>query len=578
MDASELTGAGSVLTAATAEPIGDVQEIVSGDGSVNVTNPTGPITDLRVAGGGAFPGFDLLAPPSVAAASAVGVALTAARGDHTHEGVNSVTPGTGMTNSGTTLDPILNVTPPTFPLQTVANVAALAALASAGFQDGTLAYVQTYKAFFALVLSGQPVTANVRVAASGNAGHLWVRCLESSAWWSQLTWFIDPANVSGTASDENTGASNVLPLATWAELGRRFRARNLPGVETNTFNVTLMSDSATTDSVQFHMGTNYRTTGTILVQGTVTPVAVGIIAVAQAKNAATNLPNTINVVGFNWATHVGQIIRLVGTNTTTAVVEADLGGGTAQLGEQNVNGALGAGFTAGQTVELCTLTKLSGAMIEGPGLALQVNDCQLQTCALRSETRTNGITMLRCQVSAGFAVNSGNLGTITGCAFSSGNVTLQGTLGPAMCSFINCPVIEICSPTGFSTNSLWKACGVVNSYVVVDSATNLVFSTDFHTFNAAAGKCVVSALAFSQVTFLAGYYGSGNSITAAGIGIQFGTQIFYQGTKPVNDCGLGLVYDAGASPAPIPSASGTSLAYAALPLALSPKICAMVTI
>src|SRR5579863_7248619 len=124
---------------------------------------------------------------------------------------------------------------------TLANVSALATYASGSLPDGTLVYLQTYKAYFALVTSTQAASTNVRIAASGNAGHLWVRIQESTAWWSQLTWYIDPQNTSGTASDENSGASNVLPLSTFAEWSRRMRGRNLPGTETNSFSINLMS-------------------------------------------------------------------------------------------------------------------------------------------------------------------------------------------------------------------------------------------------------------------------------------------------------------------------------------------------
>jgi hypothetical protein len=103
----------------------------------------------------------------------------------------------------------------------VANSAALAALASGAFPDGTLAFVQTYKAYFELVASTNGALANVRVAASGNAGHLWERIIESPDWLSQATWTIDPTNSTGLASDENTGLNAGAPLLTYSEHARR---------------------------------------------------------------------------------------------------------------------------------------------------------------------------------------------------------------------------------------------------------------------------------------------------------------------------------------------------------------------
>src|SRR5215831_11784641 len=66
LDASELTGLGSVPTAAGADDQG---------------------------GGGSFPGFDPAAPPAVEPASHPGSSPLAARGDHTHKGVEDVQSG-----------------------------------------------------------------------------------------------------------------------------------------------------------------------------------------------------------------------------------------------------------------------------------------------------------------------------------------------------------------------------------------------------------------------------------------------------------------------------------------------------
>lgn len=82
LEASELTGMGSAPTAGN-DPGGTIRQITSTGGTVTITNPTGPIVNLEVSGGGLFPGYGG-APPAVASTSAGGAAGTASRSDHTH--------------------------------------------------------------------------------------------------------------------------------------------------------------------------------------------------------------------------------------------------------------------------------------------------------------------------------------------------------------------------------------------------------------------------------------------------------------------------------------------------------------
>lgn len=62
---------------------GSIGKITSTGGTIAVTNPSGPVTNLEIVGSGVFPGFGG-APPHVASASAAGVSPTASRSDHTH--------------------------------------------------------------------------------------------------------------------------------------------------------------------------------------------------------------------------------------------------------------------------------------------------------------------------------------------------------------------------------------------------------------------------------------------------------------------------------------------------------------
>lgn len=72
-------------------------------------------------------------------------------------------------------------------------------------------------------VGGLPALASHEVIASNTAGRVWQRIIAvaSPRWMQQAPWFVDEANTSGVADDQNTGLTNVTPLATWAEFRRR---------------------------------------------------------------------------------------------------------------------------------------------------------------------------------------------------------------------------------------------------------------------------------------------------------------------------------------------------------------------
>jgi hypothetical protein len=179
-------------------------------------------------------------------------------------------------------------------IQAVANAAALATLASANLPDGSLVFVQTYKAYFCLVASTQAALANVRIAASGNAGHLWERVVESTDWWNQVTWTIDPTNSTGLASDENSGLNSAAPLLTFSEQARRLANAILrANVATTVLGSQQAGDNPTyTYSTQKQIVHTFTGTPTVLYSSVVTsfvPLTVGA-ATDDAQFGDTAVP------------------------------------------------------------------------------------------------------------------------------------------------------------------------------------------------------------------------------------------------------------------------------------------------
>jgi len=356
--------------------------------------------------GGGFPGFGSANQP--VGASTGGAAGTAARSDHQH------------------------------PTLVAATLAALAALTATTMNGGTFCYVTTLKSWFKLEPSTQAAATAVRVAASGKAGFLWIREGLSPAWWSVLSWFVTSA---AAANDENDGQTAGTPISP-QEWRRRTFMRNLPGTETGSVTITLVADLGDNDYIQADWGIGLRGGSiNLTIQGAQTVVATGLITAATAVNRATNTPAQITA-GFSWAAHVGRLVRLQGTTTTTAWCVKDLGANAGRMSEQAVAGVIGAGFTAGQTVEVVTLTKVPGIHVVGPNQVL-LNDCTIDPAAvtsLRMDAVYSSFAATRIQfhgvggTTNGITASSQNY---TACAFVDRAWQLNGIVALVLCAQVN---------------------------------------------------------------------------------------------------------------------------------------------
>jgi hypothetical protein len=200
----------------------------------------------------------------------------------------------------------------------VANVAALEALAGSGYRDGSPVYVQSVAADFVLRTSSSATVDDISVASvSGSAGARWIRQRSPTAWASQTAWSIDPANVSALCSDQGTGADATHPLCSFAELGRRWAGATLTAAA---YTVTLMSNAPTSDPMYlFDMSTVQRTTS-ITVTGTVSVVATGTMSATHNPtnywdNDHYEFTDAGNSASFNTWISSGYIIhRTSGTS------------------------------------------------------------------------------------------------------------------------------------------------------------------------------------------------------------------------------------------------------------------------
>ena len=445
---------------------------------------------------------------------------------------------------------------------TVANASALASLDLSTLEEGNLIYVQTFRAWFAFVLSSAVVSAGTRYS-SKRKGYQFVRVMESTSWWSQLLWNIDPAN--SAASDENTGLTGA-PLATYAELRRRMRGRFLPNGETVAITVNQLSDAADSDPLMFDATSVTPVSGssTITLVGSVTILGSGVIASAVAKNAATNTSNQITITGFDWSTYVGKVVRLqgtTGTNATIAVVEKDLGSGQCRLGEQclGISANVGSGFTAGQTVEVVQGPKCAGIATGDSFLiafASYINFNPASSVRLSSAGAFGLVTTFACEL-RGTSLNvSTPQAQFFGSSIMSNTATLIGSSQNTCLSIINTTVTL--QGTSVREQDHWVSCGLQASEVIVDGNVYFRANSDFHCFDLPANAIGISVFPTALCWFAAAYYGSGNSASSVGIALTFGvSRALYGGNAALTmDAGTGLR---------VGSVSPTNHTFASLP-------------
>lgn len=180
-----------------------------------------------------------------------------------------------------------------------ANVAALAVYPDAALDSGALAYVKTVRGYYSLDRASAATLDGINVIATANGTGRWLRTGYADPFWlGQTVWFIDPQNVSGTASDENPGTSNLLPLRTWNKgVAARYGTLTPQLTQSTTWSF-MSSHTDLTDPVLF---APFMLQGAVpTLQGVATaPVASGILGgvVARNKATATLLQANVGAVG-----------------------------------------------------------------------------------------------------------------------------------------------------------------------------------------------------------------------------------------------------------------------------------------
>ena len=188
------------------------------------------------------------------------------------------------------------------------NIAALGALPAAALQDGTQATVQSNGSLWVL-LKPSALTPDGITIINANGGGQWIRSLTliAAQAQAQLVWNVDKQNVSGTASDENTGLTSGTALRTVAEIMRRLGtwSANYDAVAVQ-INY-LSGDTGPTDPSLFNPNLM---NGASLTETAPLPAPgwTGTLLAVTAKNAPTNQALNATITTVTGALAVGMLL------------------------------------------------------------------------------------------------------------------------------------------------------------------------------------------------------------------------------------------------------------------------------
>ncbi len=200
------------------------------------------------------------------------------------------------------------------------------------------------------------------VTALGGTGR-WIRMRIAHPFWrTQLNWFIDPANATGTASDENTGADLTHQLRTRSEFYRRMG--NLPlSNTTGIFTVTIADDLQATDSEKMPFASDTNSLpglgSYVKFVGVPKVLHTGVLGTVVNRNGSTSVHTKLEIpsipstfaTGAGGVSFIGKMVRWTdGVNFIEARIVDDDGTKTAWVSAPFGRNNLETTFTSGTTV------------------------------------------------------------------------------------------------------------------------------------------------------------------------------------------------------------------------------------
>jgi len=288
-----------------------------------------------------------------------------------------------IVNTGSATAPVIGITPGAASVVQVANAAALTALSVTGLPIGALAFcgvpgasTPSFCAYFTLESSTGLTTDGVTVIASSSGALFWVRLITGVAALTalQTAWFVDSANTSTTASDENTGLTSGTALRTKAEIVRRW-GTNSPTLNGINVVITYLSTEAAGGNDPGNFSPNFLNKAT-LTHTCALPASsfTGTLLAVTAKNTGSgnsSLQSTFTVV--TGAVAANMLLVNTTRGNSRAFAQRIISGGNWQLSQPMTPWTINTGYAAtevntwanGDAIIGYTLTSIDLANITG---------------------------------------------------------------------------------------------------------------------------------------------------------------------------------------------------------------------
>jgi hypothetical protein len=362
----------------------------------------------------------------------------------------------------------------------------------------------------------------VNVTALNKAGFQWIRrMVRNPALDVVPAWVIDPANSTGLANDDNTGATALLPLLTFAELARRLAFAQI----TTAVAVSVLSNQQAGDVAGSLFTCVVTGAGSLVFTGALTSIYTGAVTTYVAGAAAPSTDDGYTMidatipVSFTASGLLADGVLFKRTNGTAAFWWAakDMGG-AAKLRISvpcTATGRAAIALANGDTYQAFTMPTILGVRFAFAQGAL-VNNVQFVNFVWSGviERAPNNVEHVNC-----FEAGTIYSGTIFANSAFRGTVTFwPGGPSPTNHYF---GLIRSGGALIISAGPLtqWNGRLVLqNGTIHPNGGTSLQFTTDLAMYDLAVGSALVAdywALVFFQNGAICGNGNAGNTVVWA---------------------------------------------------------------
>lgn len=353
----------------------------------------------------------------------------------------------------------------------VANLATLALVNDALYNNGTRVFVNTLKDIFILDKGATQGTNGSTILSTLSGVGRWFReIIKNPAWGWQPNWYVD----ASIGNDENDGYTSLTPVKSLSEVGRRLGR----GGQSYAYNVYMLTDQDPNDVpiFDFQLKDGY-SSGAIsprtrlLINGARTTLTSGTISATNDWLPSANRSTEITATGITWANYIGKYIYITGGTATNVGagchIMKDLGANAIRTTRPyNPLTFVSKTLAINDTFDVVRFTKIYNIVVNGQA-QVQFFDCELDKSATNTLMGFNCLmlTVTRCKF---YSSNPSGTSLLTGDTTTSYSHTLiELNLNTSTLNFNSFSGGLAINNLGFSTGS-----GFLNGIIRISDNTS----------------------------------------------------------------------------------------------------------